>query len=180
MGASPYMTGAGRDDLHPRVLEPYPTTPVGPLGTVNPFWSTAVQQAAKGESHVRESEGARGQHPAQSPGLGHVERLRERILREAEETFAREVKKMTDAGDSASFTSVPSAKAEGQQEPMGEPTKLGGPPDTPPGLAPVHDPRGNGSGVMGAASVMKPLESVTAALPEAMRNLELPVAITFD
>ena len=90
-----------------------------------------MQQAAKGESHVRESEGARGQHPAQSPGLGHVERLRERILREAEETFAREVKKMTDAGDSASFTSVPSAKAEGQQEPVGEPTKLGGPPDTP-------------------------------------------------
>ena len=89
MGASPYMTGAGRDDLHPRMLEPYPTTPVGPLGTVNPFWSASVQQAAKGESHVRESEVARGQHPAPSPGLGHVERLRERILREAEETFAR-------------------------------------------------------------------------------------------
>ena len=94
MGTSPYMAGAGHDDLHPRVLEPYPTTPVGPLGTVNPFWSASVQQAAKGESHVRESEVARGQHPAPSPGLGHVERLRERILREAEETFAREVKKM--------------------------------------------------------------------------------------
>ena len=134
---------AGRDDLHPRVLEPYPTTPVGPLRTVNPFWSASVQQAAKGESHVRESEVARSQHPAPSPGLGHVERLRERILREAEETFAREVKKMTDAGDSASFTSVPSAKAEGTQEPVGEPTKLGGQPDTPPGLAPVHDPRGH-------------------------------------
>ena len=89
MGASPYMAGAGRDDLHPRVLEPYPTTPVGPLGTVNPFWSASVQQAAKGESYVRESEVARGQHAAPSPGLGHVERLRERILREAEETFAR-------------------------------------------------------------------------------------------
>ena len=174
MGTSPYMAGAGRDDLHPRVLEPYPTTPVGPLGTVNPFSSASVQQAAKGESHVRESEVARGQHPAPSPGLGHVERLRERILREAEETFAREVKKMTDAGDSASFTSVPSAKAEGPQEPVGDPTKLGGAPDTPPGLAPVHDLRGHGSGLNGAANVTKPLDSVTAALPEAMRNLELP------
>ena len=29
---------------------------------------------------------------------------------------------MTDAGDSASFTSAPSAKAEGPQEPVGEPT----------------------------------------------------------
>ena len=52
-------------------------------------------------------------------------------------------------GDSASFTSVPSAKAEGPEEPVGEPTKLGGPPDTPPGLAPVHDPRGHGSGLNG-------------------------------
>ena len=133
-----------------------------------------MQQAAKGESHVRESEVARSQHPAPSPGLGQVERLRERILREAEETFAREVKKMTDAGDSASFTSVPSAKAEGPQEPMGENAKPGGAPDTPPGLAPVHDLRGHGSGLSGAANVMKPVESVTAALPEAMRNLELP------
>ena len=81
---------------------------------------------------------------------------------------------MTDAGDSASFTSVLSAKAEGPPEPVGEHTKLGGPPDTPPGLAPVHDPRGHGSGLNGAVNVMKPLDSVTAALPEAMRNLELP------
>ena len=63
-GASPYMAGAGRDDVHPRVLEPYPTTPVGPLGTVNPFWSASVQQAAKSESHVRESEVTRSQPPA--------------------------------------------------------------------------------------------------------------------
>ena len=173
-GASPYMAGAGRDDVHPRVLEPYPTTPVGPLGTVNPFWSASVQQAAKGESHVRESEVTRSQPPVPSPGLGQVERLRERILREAEETFAREVKKMTDAGDSASFTSVPSAKAEGPQEPMGENAKPGGAPDTPPGLAPVPDLRGHGNGLNGAVNGMKPMESVTAALPEAMRNLELP------
>ena len=134
MGASPYLAGAGRDDLHPRVLEPYPTTPVGPLGTVNPFWSASVQQAAKGEAHVRASatSATAGEpHPAPSPGLGDVERLRERILKEAEETFAREVKKMTDGGDSASFTSVPSAKAEGRHDANGEPTKLGGPPDTP-------------------------------------------------
>ena len=122
----------------------------------------------------RVSEAASGPHPAPSPGVGNIERLRERILREAEETFAREVKKMTDAGDSASFTSVPSAKAEGQREPIGELTKLGGQPDTPPGLAPVHDPRGRGNGLNGAVNMMKPLDSVTAALPEAMRNLELP------
>ena len=123
MGASPYLAGAGRDDLHPRVLEPYPTTPVGPLGTVNPFWSASVQQAAKGEAHVRASAtsaAAGGPHPAPSPGLGDVERLRERILKEAEETFAREVKKMTDGGASASFTSVPSAKAEGRHDANGQ------------------------------------------------------------
>ena len=77
------------------MLDPYPTTPVGPLGTVNPFWSASLQQAAKGEPHVRAAASARGPHPAPSPGLGDVERLRERILKEAEETFAREVKKMT-------------------------------------------------------------------------------------
>ena len=129
MGASPYLAGAGRDELHPCVLEPYPTTPVGPLGTVNPFWSASVQQAAKGEAHVRASATsatAGGPHPAPSPGLGDVERLRERILKEAEETFAREVKKMTDGGDSASFTSVPSAKADGRHDANGEPTNLEG------------------------------------------------------
>ena len=54
------------------------------------------------------------------------------------------------------------------------PTKLGGQPDTPPGLAPAHDPRGRGIGLKGAVNVMKPPDSVTAALPEAMRNLKLP------
>ena len=45
MGMSPYAMAPGmapvRDDLPPRVLEPINgATPVGPLGTVNPFWST--------------------------------------------------------------------------------------------------------------------------------------------
>ena len=98
----------------------------------------------------------------------------ERLLKEAEETFAREVKKMTDGGDSASFTWAPSAQAKRRREANEEPAKPGGLPDTPPGLARVHDPRGRGDGLNGSANMMKPLDSVTAALPEAMRNLELP------
>ena len=56
----------------------------------------------------------------------------------------------------------------------GSPRSFGGPPDTPPGLAPGHDARGCGDGLNGSANTMKPLDSVTATLPEAMRNLELP------
>ena len=37
-----------------------------------------------------------------------------------------------------------------------------------------HDARGRGDGLNGPVNMMKPPESVTAALPEAMRNLELP------
>ena len=68
------------------------------MGTVNPFWSASVQQAAKGEVHVRAAATAGGPHPTPSPALGDVECLRERVLKEVEETFAREVKKMTDGG----------------------------------------------------------------------------------
>ena len=73
-------------------------------------------------------------HPQQSPGVGDVERLRERILRDAEEQFARELKKMSD-GDSASFTSVRSAGGEHRRDHQGgDQLKAGGgPPETPPG-----------------------------------------------
>ena len=46
-----------------------PSTPVGPLETVNPFWSTNIQQAAKGEGHVRLAAQSSG-HPQQSLGVG--------------------------------------------------------------------------------------------------------------
>lgn len=110
-----------------------PSTPVGPLETVNPFWSTNIQQAAKGEGHVRLAAQSSG-HPQQSLGVGGVERLRERILRDAEEQFARELKKMPD-GDSTSFTSVRSAGGEHQRDHQGgDQSKAGGgPPETPPG-----------------------------------------------
>ena len=109
-------------------------------------------------------------HPQQSPGVGDVERLRERILRDAEEQFARELKKMSD-GDSASFTSVRSAGGEQRRDQQGgDQSKAGGgPPETPPGLG---QPPDHGRALQ--PTLMKTAESVTASLPEAMRNLELP------
>ena len=103
-----------------------------------------------------------------SPSAQDIDRVRERVLKDAEETFAKEVKKLVD-GDSASFTSVPSANAgDGQREVPQDPGRHGGgcgPPDSPTGLG----------GVGGTPGPVKPLmESVTAAFPEAMRNLELP------
>ena len=64
----------------------------------------------------------------------------ERVLKDAEETFAKEVMKLVD-GDSASFTSVPSANAgDGQREVPQDPRRHGGgcgPPDSPTGLGGV-------------------------------------------
>ena len=105
MGASPYMAVAGRDALHPRVLDPYPTTPVGPLRTVNPFWSTSLQQAAKGSLMFEQLQ-------LQVDLIRYQVRAWEMLNVFVNVfCFARDVKK-------------PSANAEGRREQQGEPMKL--------------------------------------------------------
>ena len=139
-----------------------------------PFWSSNLQKAARGEGHLRnaqtrgEAKGVNLGGGMPSPSAQDIDRVRERVLKDAEETFAKEVKKLVD-GDSASFTSVPSANAgDGQREVPQDPGRHGGgcgPPDSPTGLG----------GVGGTPGPVKPLmESVTAAFPEARWNLELP------
>ena len=144
---SPMVGSVGREALHPRTLDPYAAaTPVGPLSTVNPFWSTSLQQAAKGEGHARMAESS-GKKPApSSPGAGDVEKIRAQILREAEDKFAREVKRLTDGGapgDASSYASAASAGIDGGRVlpehpglPPGDPVGTGVPPCTKPDLPP--------------------------------------------
>ena len=147
---SPMMGSVGREALHPRTLDPYAAaTPVGPLSTVNPFWSTSLQQAAKGEGHVRMAESSGKKAAPSSPGAGDVEKIRAQILRKAEDKFAREVKKLTDAGGVGDASSYASAASAGSGDggralperpglPPGDPLGAGVPPgaktDFPPGL----------------------------------------------
>ena len=88
MGTPASTRQVEREEVKPRVLEPF-RTPQGPLATVNPFWTTSIQQAAPGEGHVRMAESAGARATNGSPGPGDVEKLRTQILKEAEEKFAR-------------------------------------------------------------------------------------------
>ena len=77
-------------------------------GNVNPFWSDPGQREAPGSR--TESEQRPGDR--RSPTQQEVETIRERVLREAEERFAKEVRKISGGGNSASFESVTSAGGE--------------------------------------------------------------------
>ena len=125
--------------VRPRALEfaSQAVTPGRDQMQVNPFWSPSVTQQSQRpgivlavepgrgrvlglapsarEQHVVVAAGAgdRADSGAQggAAGLDEVERLRKRILREAEEAFAREIRKITtvDGGDgSTSYTSAAS------------------------------------------------------------------------
>ena len=154
-------------DPRPRVLEPYGQTPQGTAG--NPFWSTGGQQAlpdGPGLSHA-----VPVQQPALSPAaVVEVEKIRERVLREAEQNCARELQKL-EKGDSASYASANSAAVEREKTGALPP---GGPPDVPPGLTGVFGgPRGPGD-YSAMSGPPKPGPDSVTAFPEAMRNLELP------
>ena len=173
MGTPASTRQVEREEVKPRVLEPF-RTPQGPLATVNPFWTTSIQQAARGEGHVRMAESAGARATNGSPGPGDVEKLRTQILKEAEEKFAREVKRITDGaggGDASSYASVASGGVDGRGTathpglPHGDPSGAGGPPgsgpDPPPGL---HGGQPHGE-------ARTPLAPV---VPETVRALDLP------
>ncbi|CAK9061145.1 unnamed protein product [Durusdinium trenchii] len=96
----------------PRVLEPYPMATPPPMSgvNVNPFWSTQAR-AHPGESGVV-PEGMPQGEVRRSPNYVDVEAIREKVLREAENLFAKEIKKATGGAESSSFESVPSADRE--------------------------------------------------------------------
>ena len=96
----------------PRVLEPYPMATPPPMSgaNVNPFWSTQAR-AHPGEGGVV-PEGMRQGEVRRSPNYVDVEAIREKVLREAENLFAKEIKKATGGAESSSFESVPSADRE--------------------------------------------------------------------
>ena len=168
--------------LQPRVLDPYGPTGIAtptPDRNVNPFWSEHLQQAARQENAVHGHLGPTQQQPV-SPGPDEVEKLREKIMKEAQELFEREVKRLTDGGDAtSSYVSAASAGADVKREASAMsvekgPKVLGAKPtlgadasgsrsmglDLPPGL-----PGGRLPGGMVAAPTV---------VPEAVRSLELP------
>ena len=93
----------------PRVLDPYAmTTPPQARGEeINPFWSTQAGSAQPGVdlNRTRYLQAMFGAHL-------EVEAIREKVLKEAETLFAKEIKKITRGGESSSFESVPSAGRE--------------------------------------------------------------------
>ena len=105
----------------PRVLDPYAmTTPPQARGEeINPFWSTQAGSAQPGVdlNRTRYLQAMFGAHL-------EVEAIREKVLKEAETLFAKEIKKITRGGESSSFESVPSAGRE-QGKPRVEVSRSG-------------------------------------------------------
>ena len=105
----------------PRVLDPYSmTTPPQARGAeINPFWSTQAGSAQPGVdlNRTRYLQAMFGAHL-------EVEAIREKVLKEAETLFAKEIKKITRGGESSSFESVPSAGRE-QGKPRVEVSRSG-------------------------------------------------------
>ena len=167
---------------------------------VNPFWSPAVRDAASRASAVGDGGGhghegqRRDQDPpssrqvevrqtpssdprprdvAQSPTpQDEIEVLRLRILKDAQEQFEKEVRRLTggrDSGDSVSFKTASS----GNPEPGPR-----GAPECPPGLGQPAEPSREppDDRVLSTPhKVMRIGDSATqASLTEALRNLELP------
>ena len=164
---------------------------------INPFWSLGVQEAARRNLVEGGQHGSEGLHPAgghaeartcgstpaaagagagpmaqdsgsTSPGPDDVEALRTRILREAEEAFQRELRRL---GTSREPTDTTSYKTVSSAQHFRDPA-----PDQPCGLPQGRHPmssstldHGSGQKVVrigGGAS--------TASTTEALRNLELP------
>ena len=128
----------GRGQVYPRTLDPYALPGV----EVNPFWS--VQRGRE---------------------VGD-EKIRLKILKEAEASFAKEIKRL--AEDASSYASAASAAAAEQAKKeagvsVGEPAGGPGPPgqggglDRPPGLP-----------------MERAAEPIGVTVPEAVRSLELP------
>ena len=148
--SSQVMRGDTQMPIPPRVLEYRETAETPDRGVrqeVNPFWSPAVRggpgivlavEPGRGrvlgvapspsEQHVvvaaqaDERDGAHGPRVAAmtSPGQDEVERLRRKILQEAEEAFAREVKKITTPGDQVGGSSAYTSATSGGVQPNGQ------------------------------------------------------------
>ena len=164
----------GRTDIAPRVLDPYGTPGQNQGQQVNPFWSDAVRKGAMerapgagdqrgspaGQVGVSGLTSGRDRNPVESP-KDEVERLRARILREAEEAFGREVKKLGiyEKGDGDSYHTATSAGGGGGQSQVPRQPQADGPSlEPPPGLNHVKISDGAGDQVVS----------------ESLRHLELP------
>ena len=194
------LFGDGNGLMNPRALDyghGMRQTPVR-SPNINPFWSPGVQEAARrsvtGGSNLEvnvilkkfEGKPCAGNPTSTglgagctmqdsvrtSPGPDDVEALRARILREAEETFQRELRRIgagREPTDTTSYKTVSSGQHVGEHVPEGLR-------EQPPGLSQGHCPvsssmldPGSGQRVVrigGGAS--------TASMTEALRNLELP------
>ena len=142
----------------PRALDPYfiSTPPQQSQGNVNPFWSDPGRREAPG-GRLEMEQPRPGDR--RSPTQQEVEAVRERVLREAEERFAKEIRKISGGGDSASFESVTSAG--GERGPVyDKPNRVDAGLEVPPGL-------------MGAKAKGEP-QTNPLAVPETVRSLELP------
>ena len=192
------LFGDGRMPVDPRTLE-YGSggaqTPVRPQEP-NPFWSPALQdtmrRASSGLSgdlsggadsrrlHVPGGEpvprviaegNAMPAAASGSPVRDDVEALRTRILKEAEENFDREVKRLLAAKEPADTTSYKTASS-GPQTGVDSETYAG--PERPPGLH-HGDLGGKDRGPDLSSKVVRVGGAATpAAMAEALRNLELP------
>ena len=192
------LFGDGRMQVNPRTLE-YGSggaqTPVRPQEP-NPFWSPALQDTMRRASsglggdlsggadsrrlHVPGGEpvprviaegNAMPAAASGSPVRDDVEALRTRILKEAEENFDREVKRLLAAKEPADTTSYKTASS-GPQTGVDSETYAG--PERPPGLH-HGDLGGKDRGPDLSSKVVRVGGAATpAAMAEALRNLELP------
>ena len=192
------LFGDGSGLMNPRALDYGQGVGQTPVRSpnINPFWSPGVQEAARrgmtgggqagGGGTFPEAQGdgkfaagnptANGSGPCgigqnsgpTSPGQDDVEVLRAKILREAEETFQRELRRL---GTSREPTDTTSYKTVSSGQPLGD-LALDQPPGLPQGRHPLlrsATDQGSGQKVVrigGGAS--------TASMTEALRNLELP------
>ena len=124
---------------------------------MNPFWSAP-----------RGREVGDGGHPQPDPGsaINEVEKIRLRILKEAEVSFAKEIKRLTE--DASSYASAASAAAaeQAKKEAGASVGETGG------GLGPPGD--GGGLDRPPGLPVDWSVEPTGVTMPEAVRSLELP------
>ena len=153
-----------RQGVEPRVLEPYGTPAQSGGQAVNPFWSAGVQQAAQAQG----DHGATNGHRDAQSFEAEMEKLKAKCLREAEEAFAREVKKLGMAEKTEAESYHTAASSQGMQRlPNGSGgARADGPaqgasqgPGPPPGLTTVR---------IGFDGTVGPTVS------ESLRHLELP------
>ena len=131
---------------------------------VNPFWSEHVQRSVQGhdvQAGVVSHQGGQGIDV-------EMEKLKEKCLRDAEEVFAREVKRlgMAEKTEAESYHTATSFQGAQQKVPNGSggespngPVQAPQAPDPPPGLNPVR---------IGFDGTVGPTVS------ESLRHLELP------